>query len=302
MTITIRHLNRIASQPTVLVASLTANLLLLTLLFAWPSGKKSSTAAPALSAPVALQTPSNNKPSRVDAKPASFHWRQLDAPDFPTFVKNLRSIGCPEATIQDIVQGELREIYAAKRQEVEHEIATSPISARVGLEQRLLQLRTDEDAMYTSAMRGAPIAATPPAYATAATSPANAATAPSLSGASGRPGNAAITAAAMTPAAFLVSNAPAQSASASSPSETPAYPHLDQATSQVISLMRETFAASVAAAKADPSSTVYRQRWISSQQASDDQFSSLFGGDAFIRTQLQAVQAAASAATANPNP
>jgi len=48
-----------------------------------------------------------------------FRWSQLLASsDYYAFVEKLRSAGCPEATIQDIVAGDVRRAFAAERQQL----------------------------------------------------------------------------------------------------------------------------------------------------------------------------------------
>jgi hypothetical protein len=41
-----------------------------------------------------------------------FHWSQLESTDYRTYVVNLRSIGCPEQTIRDIIATDLHTVYA----------------------------------------------------------------------------------------------------------------------------------------------------------------------------------------------
>lgn len=48
----------------------------------------------------------------------TFDWRQVESEDYRTYVRNLRDIGCPEQTVQDIVTADLRQAFAAKRAEV----------------------------------------------------------------------------------------------------------------------------------------------------------------------------------------
>jgi hypothetical protein len=43
-----------------------------------------------------------------------FSWRLVETPDFKQYIANLRAIGCPEQTIQDIIIAEVNKIYAAK--------------------------------------------------------------------------------------------------------------------------------------------------------------------------------------------
>ena len=102
----------------------------------------------------------------------------------------------------------------------------------------------------------------------------------------------------LTPTAFLVGNDPSQPTPTSTLSTTPDDPRLNPPTAAVISQMRQDFANSIQNAGTDPSSPVYRQRWLRAQRASDEEFSSMFGGDYFIKSQLEAVRNAA--ATAKP--
>jgi hypothetical protein len=43
-----------------------------------------------------------------------FHWSQIESTDYRTYVANLRSIGCPEQTIRDIIATDLHTVYAAQ--------------------------------------------------------------------------------------------------------------------------------------------------------------------------------------------
>lgn len=47
-----------------------------------------------------------------------FDWRLVESDDYRTYVKNLRDIGCPEETVQDIVTADVMQAFAAKRAEV----------------------------------------------------------------------------------------------------------------------------------------------------------------------------------------
>ena len=40
-----------------------------------------------------------------------FHWSQIEAEDYQTYIENLRSIGCPEETIRDLVKRDLDQHY-----------------------------------------------------------------------------------------------------------------------------------------------------------------------------------------------
>src|SRR2546427_564779 len=43
-----------------------------------------------------------------------FNWREVESADFRKYIANLRSIGCPEETIRDIIITDVNKLYAAK--------------------------------------------------------------------------------------------------------------------------------------------------------------------------------------------
>lgn len=205
-----------------------------------------------------------------------FEWKDLDAPDFETFVKNLRVVGCPEATIRDIIGGELNEIYEVKREAMEGEIAAAPEIVREVLRQRLTKL-AGEEAAALAALTGdkAVLAAAP----TADSAPEAMATAPRQDGT------------VLTPAAFLVGNDPRQAGPANELTVRPTDATLDPATAHVLGDIRDGFADAVAAAGTnDPASPIYRERWNKAQRDADEIYSSLFGGDGFLQAQSEAAK------------
>jgi LysM repeat protein len=42
-------------------------------------------------------------------------WQEVESPDYPTYIANLRSIGCPEQTVRDIIIADVNSLYARKR-------------------------------------------------------------------------------------------------------------------------------------------------------------------------------------------
>jgi hypothetical protein len=49
----------------------------------------------------------------------AFEWTQLEAEDYRTYIERLRSIGCPEQTIRDIVIADLEKLMAPRVREIE---------------------------------------------------------------------------------------------------------------------------------------------------------------------------------------
>ena len=48
----------------------------------------------------------------------AFNWAQLESEDYRTYISRLRSIGCPEQTVRDIVISDLEKLMAARVQEI----------------------------------------------------------------------------------------------------------------------------------------------------------------------------------------
>ncbi len=44
-----------------------------------------------------------------------FSWQDVESDDYPTYIANLRDIGCPEQTIRDIIIADVNGLYARKR-------------------------------------------------------------------------------------------------------------------------------------------------------------------------------------------
>ena len=111
-------------MKTTLRVSMLLNLGLLTaLIFLWANPRREAPvpppAVPKVEAPpptVAVSTPPIVR-TVVETKP--FHWDQLvSTNDYRVFVANLRRIGCPEPTVEDIVRGDAERFYFAKRTEM----------------------------------------------------------------------------------------------------------------------------------------------------------------------------------------
>jgi hypothetical protein len=63
------------------------------------------------------------KAAELSARPApavvvqsnAFNWSQLESTDYRQYIANLRSIGCPEMTIRDIIMTDVMRLYAQRR-------------------------------------------------------------------------------------------------------------------------------------------------------------------------------------------
>ncbi|MDP6753940.1 MAG: hypothetical protein QGF56_09655, partial [Verrucomicrobiota bacterium] len=55
---------------------------------------------------------------RVVREVEPFHWSQIEAADYQTYVENLRRIGCPEETIRDLVKQDLDKAYDQRKADI----------------------------------------------------------------------------------------------------------------------------------------------------------------------------------------
>ncbi|MBL9182621.1 MAG: hypothetical protein JNN17_10795 [Verrucomicrobiaceae bacterium] len=181
-------------------------------------------------------------------------WRSLEAPDFATYIANLRRAGCPEATIRHLIEPELHAVFETRRQNTAAHASTPSSQA--------------DEAATLAALLKAP-EPTPPAEPVSASN-----TASSF---------------ASIPAAFLVGNAAGDSITQDgSLSPVPTDASLSPETLQTLADMRQKFGDQVTASGSDPSSREFYLQWLKAQRQSDDYFASLYGGDHFISVQQQA--------------
>lgn len=83
-------------------------------------------------APPAAPQPPKVEPTGVvsaRSEPAPFSWSQIEADDYPTYIANLRKIGCPLQTIQDIVTADIAATYETRRRELIHSSETVQANA-----------------------------------------------------------------------------------------------------------------------------------------------------------------------------
>ena len=111
------------SMQRILIISIVANLVCLAGLV-WALTQTTPT-EPALGQSTAASgatTPSQRQKPRVTERVVRetepFHWSQIEADDYHTYVENLRRIGCPEETIRDLVKQDLDKMYDQRKAEV----------------------------------------------------------------------------------------------------------------------------------------------------------------------------------------
>lgn len=132
-----------------------------------PPAPTAGATAPAVDVASVVSAPANQ------AHPEPFRWSQLEAADYRVFIKNLRHIGCPEATVRAIVSADVHAAHHQRIQTLEHELsdlADSPMSTQLAafsseqaLKDELQKLPGEETAEIADLLgtKPAPIAAVP---------------------------------------------------------------------------------------------------------------------------------------------
>jgi hypothetical protein len=62
-----------------------------------------------------VAAPNTNTTPKVVVRRQFFNWSELESDDYPTFIANLRRIGCPELTIRDIIVADVNQMFAQRR-------------------------------------------------------------------------------------------------------------------------------------------------------------------------------------------
>jgi len=113
-------------MKTILKISILLNAILLGgLMFIWTNPRKEVAALPSAMTKAEPQSLAlvQSTPSvvRTEMESKSFRWSQLLSKndDYRAFVANLRAAGCPEPTVEDIVQGDAERVFFAKRGELQ---------------------------------------------------------------------------------------------------------------------------------------------------------------------------------------
>jgi LysM repeat protein len=58
---------------------------------------------------------SNAPQTKVVLRRQFFSWREVESADYPTYIANLRDIGCPEQTVRDIIIADVNNLFARRR-------------------------------------------------------------------------------------------------------------------------------------------------------------------------------------------
>jgi hypothetical protein len=245
-----------------LKASILANLVLAALIL-WLA-RRQQTGAPDsplnASAGATVEVPA---PPTAAPEPAQkFQWSQLESTDYHTYIANLRAIGCPKQTIQDIIVADVDSLYALRRAQLQQGPAVQ-VDQRKSQAQ-LQQLRNEEVGVL-QALLGAPSPVKDEAGALAA-SPA-AVEAPIRRSRFGNSPNDS----GPIPVAFQDPGPDME---------------LKPAQIEIINDVRETFTNALKGL--DPNSPEYARRWQEAQAEADQRMGALLGYTVWLESKIKA--------------
>ncbi len=207
----------------------------------------------------------------------AFHWSQIDSPDSLTFVRNLRAIGCPEHTIQRLMRAEIEDLHTLRLQE-----AATRLSGQV-LIQEQQRLATEKQALMLAWTSPAPSSPAAPTASAAPKSSAPATAAPSATAVS--------TSIKQVPAAFSFATPSDQVITQQGGQfvlNTALPEGLTPQQQTMLQTIQQDFMRTLDQATSEEE---YQRLWMIARRRADERFASFFGGDTFIRTQLQATRA-----------
>jgi hypothetical protein len=256
--------------------------------------------------PVAARTEAASVPQvsetvtpTAEVKP--IRWSQIEAADYPTYIANLRAIGCPEHTIRDIITADVDSQYVAQRRPLEAKLAASAAAGRFGTEAELRALR-DQEASAIAALLG-----TAPAAAETASAQAEISASSSVRQ---TPSDAAVTSQALQSSSpsgrepsvlgpcVMLGFPPSGSAGQkpSAPVSLPLVFHeldpsvltLSSQQQQVVNDLRQKFIQEVGGPNQDPNDPAYAQRWQESEPEADFDLWTMLGINAFQAHQIAA--------------
>jgi hypothetical protein len=223
--------------------SVLLNLLLLVCLsFLWfHPQNRGIVPTPPMAAKAEAQAPAPVTRTGLETEP--FHWSQLlSSNDYLIFVSNLRTAGCPESTVEDIVWGDTDRAYSAMR----GRLGVGPSDPGPWSAQAQIKMA----AYFLGQKPG-----TTPETSAAPSLPMLAATPP-----------------------LVLQNVELSTLK------------LDEAQTQAIASIRETFLSSIGGADQNTNDPAFLARWQKAEYEADNMLQAMLGAQAFAQYQAQAYQ------------
>lgn len=211
-------------------------------------------------------------------EPTPFRWSQLETKDYHVYVKNLRAIGCPEASVRALVVADVQAAYRVRTRELEEKISDLHASAwtnqlaTVGVETALkseLEQIPDEETMMINDLLG-----NPPAPAQLPTE---------VAAWNRRPQAEQPIVLPLAMQAVDVSGLA-----------------LNDDQKQAIANVRQEFLEQIGGTNQNPDDPAYLQRWQQAQPAADNLLMGFLGNQAYTEYQIEAYQLSLAKQAATP--
>jgi len=81
----------------------------------WIASTRREAAKLAAATASSTQTPITSTHTNIVLRRQLFSWKEIESPDYTTYIANLRSIGCPEQTIHDLIIADVNGTFARRR-------------------------------------------------------------------------------------------------------------------------------------------------------------------------------------------
>ncbi len=249
--------------------------------------------------PAVAAVPATTGPAGGEER--AFNWSEVESSDYRTYIANLRSIGCPEQTIRDIITADVDSQYAPRREPLEQRRAGNALAERTALESGLQDIRKEEASLVTgllgtptTAAKTSPGAPVAPSSGSVPQESAETTFMPLLSQ------SAAPSASTLKTTTSVVALEAASSGSVrkslpatiSSPlvlqAIDPSALSLNAQQAQVVDDLRQRFIEEVGGTNQDPNDPAYGQRWQASQPQADLDLRGMIGIRAWEAYQMAA--------------
>lgn len=251
------------------------------IIFIWSEHPQPHPVAPSVQPVAPTSIPASPVASVPPAQPASFHWKQLDAPDYHLYVKNLRAVGCPEPTVRAIV---MADVHAASQQQARIlKRKLDALASRSGSNEFGTQ---DVEAKLKARLQALPSLEAAEIADLLGLKPAPVQMAGNDSSAAGDDQGEDDQPAATMPEAFQNIDTTALG--------------LDDDQMQAIAALQKQFVDQVGGTNQDPNDPAYLARWQQAQPGADSMLRAIMGSQTYARYQMmQLKQAQAEAASAS---
>ena len=87
-------------------------------------------------------------PILVSVPGEPFTWHRVETEDYPRYVANLRAIGCPEETVQDIIYSEVTKLYAEKMRALSRQYRTASAAEYWKSDERMYSYNSEQNRKY----------------------------------------------------------------------------------------------------------------------------------------------------------